>query len=616
VVDLERHLPAQWWRSLFNALYLKTDGDVVENDANTVAEVDCFLEATGATPTDRVLDLCCGQGRHALELASRGFTNVSGLDRSRYLIRLARKRAKERGLSVTFHEGDARKPLLPAGSFDHIVIFGNSFGYFDQPTEELKALQAALRLLKPGGTLSLDIVDGQWQRRHFEKRSWEWIDDRRLVCRERSLSSDGERLISREVIIHDEKGVIADQFYAERLYTFQTLQELLKRAGFEAVALHDELQGRSTRNQDLGLMARRLFVVAQAPRMPAPRRRRRSLPRKVTVLLGDPRRPDPVKRDGRFNPEDLETVARLKAALAEIRGVRFEFLDDHSTMLPQLLAQPPEFVFNLCDEGFNNDATMELHVPALLETLGAPYTGAGPVCLGLCYDKSLVRTIASELGVPTPEESVIDADDLAARMPTVFPSFVKPNFGDSSVGITNEAIVRSSEELVRQVAKLRRLKPNEPILVQEFLSGRECTVGLLGNAASGLQALPPLEVDYSELPDDQPPILSYDSKWTPGSPHWERIRYRPAQLSHAEERELVDCSMRLFERLGCRDYARFDFRADETGRFKLLEVNPNPGWCWDGKLNMMAEYAGMSYSQLLSAILEAAFARVSQLTER
>src|SRR6266446_9567211 len=89
VSDLERHLPSDWWRTLFNSLYLETDGDVVENDRNTEQEIDLLIRSVGLEPNDRILDLCCGQGRHALELARRGFKCVTGIDRSRYLIRLA-----------------------------------------------------------------------------------------------------------------------------------------------------------------------------------------------------------------------------------------------------------------------------------------------------------------------------------------------------------------------------------------------------------------------------------------------------------------------------------------------------------------------------------------------
>jgi D-alanine-D-alanine ligase len=131
LADLESHLPAEWWRELFDSLYLKTDGDVVENDRNTAGEVDFLIESTGIEPDDHILDLCCGQGRHTLELARRGFRSVSGVDRSRYLIRLARRRAAKEGLSAKFHEGDARKFRLTESGYDCIFLMGNSFGYFE-----------------------------------------------------------------------------------------------------------------------------------------------------------------------------------------------------------------------------------------------------------------------------------------------------------------------------------------------------------------------------------------------------------------------------------------------------------------------------------------------------
>ena len=130
VSDLERHLPSDWWRTLFNSLYLETDGDVIENDRNTSEEVDLLIRTVGLERNDRILDLCCGQGRHSLELAWRGFPHVTGLDRSRYLIRLARKRAKQRGLQVSFHEGDARRFRLGDAEFHCVCLLGNSFGLF------------------------------------------------------------------------------------------------------------------------------------------------------------------------------------------------------------------------------------------------------------------------------------------------------------------------------------------------------------------------------------------------------------------------------------------------------------------------------------------------------
>jgi D-alanine-D-alanine ligase len=611
VSDLERHLPSDWWRTLFNSLYLETDGDVIENDRNTAEEVDLLIRSIGIERNDRILDLCCGQGRHSLELASRGFPYVTGLDRSRYLIRLARKRARQRNLQVSFHEGDARRFRLGDAEFHCVCILGNSFGYFERPEDDLAVLEAVKRALGSGGSLVMDLMDGDWMRNHFEPRSWEWVDQNHFVCRERDLAGDGDRLISREVVVHAERGVIADQFYAERLYSKGRLETLLSRAGFTNLRFHSLRAPDSHRNQDLGMVMHRLFVTGEAPRRPRRLARRAALFSDITVILGDPRLPDPVKRNGRFNEEDAETIERLKTALHELPDYRFRFLDNHASLIADLRANRPHFVLNFCDEGFNNDAFLELHVPALLETLDIPYSGAGPSCLGLCYNKSLVRGIAQAIDVPVPAETYFNSDDLAATIPSVFPALIKPNFGDSSIGITKDAVVHTWEEAITCLGRLRAQLPGCPILIQEFLTGPEYSIGIIGNPGQGYRVLPPLEVDYSRLDPELPRLLSYESKWIPDSPYWSQVSYREARIDEEARRKIIDYSNILFERLGCRDYARFDFRADAEGEIRLLEVNPNPGWCWDGKLNLMAEMAGLRYSDLLKLIIEAAQERVT-----
>jgi D-alanine-D-alanine ligase len=610
VADLESHLPGEWWRKLFNALYVKTDGDVVENVENTRREVDFLVAAAAIGPQSHILDLCCGQGRHSLELARRGFKHVTGYDRSRYLIRLARKRAQSEGLSVVFKEGDARSPRLAESSLDCVAIMGNSFGYFADKQDDERVLAAVGKLLRPSGQLVLDITDGAHMHEHFDKRSWEWIDAHHFVCRERSISKEGDRLISREVIVNDESGVIADQFYAERLYTRETIGKLLEKCGYRNVRLHGHVEAKSDRDQDLGMMARRLLISADAPQHVVRRPRGKQAVLDVTVIMGDPRLPDQVKRGGHFNPEDLETVRRLRDALSELPQYKVRYLDNHKTLQRELADIRTDLVFNLCDEGFNNDAFKELHVPAVLELIGLPYTGGGPGCLAACYDKGLVRAVAQSLDVPVPLETLVRAGDQGATLPSVFPALLKPNYGDSSVGITKDAVVDNERALLDYLGQLRAQFPRKPVLVQEYLSGAEYSVGLVGNPESGLRALPILEVDFSKLDPELPRILGYESKWEPDSPYWTQIRYREATLADHVQQQMIDNSAKLFERLGCRDYARFDFRADARGEIKLLEVNPNPGWCWDGKLNIMAGFQGMRYSELLHQILAAAVERL------
>ncbi len=606
VSDLERHLPAEWWRSLFNAVYLKTDGDVVENERNTSREIDLLVQSLGLEPQDRILDLCCGQGRHSLELAKRGFANVTGLDRSRYLIRLARRRARQAKLNVNFREGDARRFRLPESSFDCVAVMGNSYGYFDREQDDVRVLESIKRVLRSRGKVALDIVDGDYAREHFQPRSWEWIDGNHFVCRERSLASDGQRLVSREVVVHAELGVIADQFYAERLYSRERIMELLEQVGFDSIRDHGTLLGESERNQDLGLMARRIFVTARAPQKTVRAKTGKPAEREVMVVMGDPTLPDSVKKGGQFNPEDFDTIKRLREALNELDGYKFSYIDNHASLISTLRADRPAFVLNLCDEGFDNNAFMELHVPALLEMLGVPYTGAGPACLGMCYDKGLVRSLAAVMDIPVPLETYFNPDDSSATLPSSFPALVKPNYGDSSIGITKDAVVHTPQQLVQYLKVLRESLPGRSVLIQEFLTGPEYSVAVIGNPGMGFDTLPILEVDYSGLDPSLPKILGYESKWEPDSPYWTAIKHHETRADEDTRRRLYDYSLLLFERLGCRDYARFDFRADAAGNIKLLEVNPNPGWCWDGKFNIMAGMGGMRYSEMLGAILKAA----------
>lgn len=608
VSDLEKHLPSEWWKTLFNSLYLKTDGDVVENPVNTAKEVEFLISVTNISPTDRLLDLCCGQGRHSLELAKRGYLHVLGMDRSRYLVRLAKKRAKQLGLRANFSEGDARRPRLQENSRDCIFLLGNSFGYFEREEDDVTLLKAVKKILKPSGKLVLDIVDGAWMRKHFEPRSWEWIDQNHFVCRERSLSTDGARIVSREVVVNAEIGVIADQFYAERIYSLEEIKSLLARLGFVDILFHGNMSSDSTRGQDLGMMSNRLFISAIAPQKTkaVPRVGGGTIP--VTVILGDPRLPDVIKKGGKYNEEDIETVNTLKKTLKKLKPFSFSYIDHHKSLMKTLTEDPPSFVFNLCDEGYQNKATMELHVPAVLEMLNIPYTGSAPSNLAICYNKAIVRSVAQDLDIPVPLESYINPSDQTATLPSIFPALLKPSCGDSSIGITKDAVVYNAEQLIAYLDHLRETMPNVPILVQEFLQGREFSVSLIGNT-DRFEVLPILEVDYSRLPNELPKILGYESKWLPDSVYWNAIQYKEADLDEDTRRNLVEHSINLFERLGCRDCARFDFREDQHGAIKLLEVNPNPGWCWDGKLNLMAGFKGMEYSELLELILRAALDR-------
>jgi D-alanine-D-alanine ligase len=612
VPNLEEHVQPDWWRSIFNSIYLKTDGDVIDDPQVTFREADAFSKILKLSPEDKILDLCCGQGRVSLELARRGFGNVEGLDRSRYLIEKAKAQNKKEGLNVKFREGDARKLPYQPDTFDVVMILGNSFGYFETPQDDIRVLREVFRVLKPWGRVLVDVADGEYLKRRFQPRSWEWIDKNYFVCRERSLSLDKQRLISREVVTHVKKGVVADQFYAERLYTRKSMEELLKRAAFSDITVDGQIAGDSQRNQDLGMMERRLVLTAVVRKEWTPVKGKKELTNNLVVILGDPTKPDPLKPLRVFDDDDFYTIDQLKDALRELNKYQITYLTNHDTLFSDLVRLKPktDFVLNLCDEGYCNDARKELHIPSLLEMLGCPYTGGGPQCLAFCYDKSLVRGIAMEMQIPVPDGFFIKPEDDAFEIPFGFPVIVKPNFGDSSFGITQRSVANTVEEVVNGISEIRgQFGYEKPVLVEEFLTGKDLTLGIIGNLPESYIVLPVIEEDYSALPAELPRICGYEAKWLPDSPYW-NCRSIPASLPEDTEKFIVECCLKLFERLECRDYCRFDWRLDSKGNPKILEVNPNPGWCWDGHLAKMAKLAGMSYPEMLGAILRAAEERL------
>ena len=612
VDNLESYVKADWWRHIFNANYLRTDGDVVNDETITQSEVDVFEQLLKLDKDSSILDLCCGQGRHVMEFARRGYGNVHGMDRSHYLVNRAKTQARKEGLAITMKEGDARKLPYINNKFDAVTVLGNSFGYFETQEDDQSVLAEILRVLKPQGKLLIDITDGGHMRSSFEPRSWEWIDKNYFVCRERSLSADNQRLVSREVITHVKKGVVADQFYAERLYTPDSLKVMLEENNFAEVGLKQALNTLSQRDQDLGMMAKRNIIMGLADKPAAIASVPKHQQKNIAVLMGDPTISDKVKPGESFDEDDLFTISALKKALNTLNGYTFRYFNKHDNYFSDALNWKNNFdlVLNLCDEGFNNDPTFELHVPALLEMMNIAYSGGNPQCLSYCYDKSLIRGLATEMDIPVADAYVLKPQDTTFVDITIpFPVIIKPNFGDSSFGITQHNVCYSITDLEQAILSIRQKFGYEsPVLIEEYLTGKDISVGIIGNPSGTFQILPVIEEDYSLLPDGLPKICGYEAKWDPESPYW-KITSVAADLPSATVQFLHDSCLKLFDRTGCRDYARFDWRLDDNGTPRLLEVNPNPGWCWDGHLAKMAKLDGLSYADMLKLILQAAIER-------
>jgi len=332
----------------------------------------------------------------------------------------------------------------------------------------------------------------------------------------------------------------------------------------------------------------------------------------IAIIFGDPTKSDMLKPSTIFDDDDFYTIDQLKAVLMELNYYNFSYLDNHDTIIQDLLKLRAkyDYVLNLCDEGYYNDPRKELHIPALLEILKIPYTGSGPQCLAFCYDKSLIRGIAKELDVPVAEAIYIKPEEQIIDLPLYFPAIVKPNFGDSSFGITQRSVVNNGEELLTAITEIREnFGYDKPVLVEQFLTGKDLSLGIIGNPPDDYIILPIIEEDYSNLPPELPKICGYEAKWLPSSPYW-NIKSIKAELSEDIIKIIESCSLKLFERLECKDYARFDWRLDAEGNPKLLEINPNPGWCWDGHLAKMSKFADLSYKEMLEKILKAAEQRL------
>jgi D-alanine-D-alanine ligase len=249
-----------WWKTLFDEVYLKTDARSVCNDEVTCREVDAVCALLPLQSDHAILDLCGGQGRHSLELARRGFNRCTVLDYSESLLAHGRSVAQQAGFQVNFVQGDAAATGLPEASYDHVLILGNSMGYMSESVDDLRIISEAKRVLKPEGCLLVDVTDGSVVREKFNPNAWHEIDDKIIVCRQRQLEENYIR--AREVILCKEQGLMRDQNYAIRLYSPEMLEILVEKAGFEKIALQ---QGFSAHDKegDYGFMNHRLLLTAK-----------------------------------------------------------------------------------------------------------------------------------------------------------------------------------------------------------------------------------------------------------------------------------------------------------------------------------------------------------------
>jgi D-alanine-D-alanine ligase len=258
------HVDPDWWRSLFDEVYLITDAPFVCNPELTRREVDAVEGALHLRHSDRILDLCGGQGRHALELARRGYQYLTVLDYADFLLQHGRREAAETGLPVTFCQGDARAMTLPAAAFDVVLLMANSFGLFADPEDDRRLLGEAWRVLASGGHLLIDLIDRSAALRHFRTESWHEATEEIVVCWKRELERDVVRI--REIVLSKASGLLRDRTYAERLYSAEDLHKLLSEVGFFDVNVeHNAFVYQPNADTDYGLATNRMIMTATKP---------------------------------------------------------------------------------------------------------------------------------------------------------------------------------------------------------------------------------------------------------------------------------------------------------------------------------------------------------------
>src|SRR3954469_465628 len=317
-------------------------------------------------------------------------------------------------------------------------------------------------------------------------------------------------------------------------------------------------------------------------------------------------------------PED-PVLGQIEGALGTLGHdvVRVPVAADVEPVIDALRAAEPALVFNLA-ESFDGKSALESNVAALLNLLGLRYTGSSPAGLMMAGDKSLTKMVLGFQKIPTPQFASVFRGALGHVGDLTFPLIVKPPQEDASLGITSKSVVRDIKELFGTMDSLQR-EFQSPVLVEEFVEGREFYVGVLGNVNP--QALPVIELDFSAFPADRPKVASYEAKWGEGGTGGagetgaEFAGTRsvfPTDLPPELVTRMQDVAVEAFNALRLRDYGRVDLRVTADEQVYVIEVNPNCYLERSGEFARAAAEAGIAHDALVARILELAQARYSR----
>ncbi len=316
----------------------------------------------------------------------------------------------------------------------------------------------------------------------------------------------------------------------------------------------------------------------------------------------------PCDADSEFDSRaTVDTIAEsLRAA-----GYTVALVEATADLPRWFLTHRVDLVFNIA-EGMHGDHR-ESQVPAILESLRVPFTGSNSVTLALALDKAKTKQILASEGIPTPPWQLFPTPTTSLNPRLEFPLIVKPNREGSSKGIGRESVVGDEPSLRRQVASVYE-RYRQEVLVEEFIDGRELTVGILGE-----EPLPVLEIDFSPCQRSGESFYSWRVKEFQGDASLGLVPalHCPARLDGATAAAVQQVARRAHQALGCADFSRTDVRLRADGTPFVLEINPLPGLSpLDSNFTAMTKAAGLSHSMVIQRIVALATARVRARSAR
>jgi D-alanine-D-alanine ligase len=310
------------------------------------------------------------------------------------------------------------------------------------------------------------------------------------------------------------------------------------------------------------------------------------------------------KRKRKKKKTDVEAIAdSLRELGHETTTVP---IDGRPQTLARLARSDADLFFNLI-ESYNGDDTMEMHFAAYLDLIGKRYTGSGPQGSYLAMDKSIAKTIVRYHGLFTPYSAVMDKGRVEHAQDIQFPVIVKPAAEDASKGIDSGSVVSSIKDLFERISYIHD-EFDSPALIEEYIEGREIYAAVIGNDPP--EALPLVELDLSKLPEGTPKIASHEVKFDESTEAYKQTKSAVARdLDDDVVTEIQRVAVTAVRALKLRDYARIDLRLGANGRIYLIEANPNPWLDPIAEFAMAAKESGLSYTEMVDAIVQAAVGR-------